>query len=131
MSNYVSQRRRSRTAVTVIVISLLSAVIFTPEAGNAAVEQISRSVNYTAQNSSSQQEGFTAGADCVYITEQASGNISKPDNSFETVVPQNINSSYSADNLQTGRYTFYSDKMPRKYFRQICLLLDIPPPVTV
>jgi len=119
----------SRVAVTGIAISLFSIAVFPVEINAAPAGILSQNMNYFAPNSRSMQPVFNVGVDCMYLTETVNTNIAKTQSSSrDTVQLFNTASGFYADSLYPGKYICFSDKIPRKSFRQVCLVLDLPPP---
>ena len=130
MQKYCSQGWLSKVAMSGILISLFSIAVFPFEFNSVTTDVISPNVNYFASNSRSMQAVFDIGVECIYLAEPISGNISKTLSSFKEGIPLSYASSgFCADNLYPGKYVYFSDKIPRKSFRQVCLVLDIPPPI--
>ena len=130
MQNSSSQSRyTNRILVIGVILSLLAASTFIPATASAASARQGRNGAYSAQNNRDLRSGFSAGKDCIGISEPLSASITNPPSSGETVTHLNYTSAFDPDRLHPGKYIYYSDKMPRKDFRQICLLLDLPPPL--
>ena len=130
MRKYRSQGRLAKIAITGVVISLFSIAIFTPVVNSPAAGVVGQYINYFAANSRSMQAVFNIDVECVYLAEPVSGNISKPPSSSKNVIPLFYPSSgFYADNLYSGKFIYFSDKIPRKSFRQVCLIFDLPPPI--
>ena len=130
MQKYCSQGWLSKVAMSGILISLFSIAVFPFELNSVATDVISPNVHYFASNSRGMQAVFNIGVECIYLAEPVSGNTSKTLSSFKEGIPLFYASSgFCADNLYPGKYMFFSDKIPRKSFRQVCLVLDIPPPI--
>ena len=130
MQKYSSQGWLSKVAVSGIVISLFTIVVFSPEVNSTTTGVSGQNANFSLSSSRSMQAVFNIGVECIYLTEPVSGNTSKIPSSSKEVIPLfNASSGLFADNLYPGEYVYFSDKIPRKSFRQVCLVLDIPPPV--
>ena len=130
MQKYCSQGGLSKVAVSGIVISLFTIAVFSPEVNSAATGVSGQNANFSLPSSRSMQAVFNIGVECIYLTEPVSGNISKtPSSSKEGIPLFYASSGFCADNLYPGEYVYFSDKIPRKSFRQVCLVLDIPPPI--
>ena len=130
MQKYCSQGWLSKVAMSGILISLFSITVFPFEFNSVTTDVISPNVHYFASNSRGMQAVFNIGVECIYLAEPVSGNTSKTLSSFKEGIPLFYASSgFCADNLYPGKYMFFSDKIPRKSFRQVCLVLDIPPPI--
>jgi hypothetical protein len=130
MQKNCSQGWFSKVAVSGIVISLFTIAVISPEITSADAGAVSQNINYFAASSRSMQAVFNIGVECIYLTEPVSGNISKtPSSSKEGISLFYASSGFCADNLYPWEYVYFSDKIPRKSFRQVCLVLDIPPPI--
>jgi hypothetical protein len=130
MQKYFSQGWLSKVVVSGILISLFSIAVFPFELNSVTTDVISPNVNYFASNSRSMQAVFNIGVECIYLAEPVSGNISKTLSSFKEGIPLFYASpGCCADKLYSGEYVYFSDRIPRKSFRQVCLVLDIPPPI--
>jgi hypothetical protein len=129
MRKYCSIRWFSKLVVTGLVIALLTALVISPEISTAVNDRTGQNVNFTSSSSRNMQAGFSASADCLYIAEPVSGNLTKPSSSARDIVPDvQTSGGFQADSLHPGKYIHYSNKVPRKSFSQICFLLDLPPP---
>jgi len=129
MKNRYSQQLLGKIAVSGIIISLFSIVIFTPEINSTGTGIISQSTISLPQNGRNLLPVFNSSIECIYPTETGNGNISKIPASSRNVTPVFWASScFYADNLHPGKNSCLSDKVPRKSFRQVCLFLDLPPP---
>jgi hypothetical protein len=118
-----------RSAVAGVVISLLGAIIAAPEATSFSGEQINQNMT-SATAGHSTAPGFGSTVEYVYFVEPVTGNLTKLPSSPRDIVPDCYASFMVHENsLYPGKYRYFSDKMPRKSFRQVCLLLDLPPPL--
>jgi hypothetical protein len=130
MQKYRSQGRLAKIAVSGVVISLFSIAVFTPVVNSPITGVVGQNINYFAANTHNVQAVFNVGVECIYPAEPVSGNIVKPPSSSKDVIQLFYTSSgFCADNLCSGEYVYFSDKIPRKSFQQVCLVLDLPPPV--
>jgi hypothetical protein len=120
----------SKVALTGIIGSLFTIAVFAPATNSNTPGIISRTVNYCFVNIRSTPVVFDTGVECIYLTEPANSIILKIPDSSQNVIPLFcIFSGFHANNPYPGKYINFSDKIPHKSFRQICLLMDIPPPV--
>jgi hypothetical protein len=130
MQKYCSQGWLSKVAMSGILISLFSIAVFPFELNSVPNNAISPNVNYFASNSRGIQAVCNIGVECIYLAEPVSGNISKTLSSFKEGIPLFYASScFCMDNLYPAKYVYFSDNIPRKSLRQVCLVLDIPPPI--
>jgi hypothetical protein len=129
MQKYRSQGRLAKIAVSGVVISLFSVLFFTPAVDSPTTSVIGQNINYFASNSHTMQAVFNVGVECIYLAEPVNGNVSKVQFSSRYVIPFFYPSSgFCANKLFSGKFIYFSDKIPRKSFRQVCLVLDLPPP---
>jgi hypothetical protein len=130
MQKYIPQGWLAKIAVSGVVISLFSVLIFTSALGLPTTGVTGQNTNYFAANSHSMQTVFNVGVECIYLAEPVNGNIAKQQSSSKDIIPLFYASSvFYADNLSSGKFVYFSDKIPRKSFRQVCLVLDLPPPI--
>ena len=130
MQKYRSQGRLAKIAVSGVVISLFSIAVFTLVVNSPITGVVGQNINYFAANTHNVQAVFNVGVECIYPAEPVSGNIVKPPSSSKEVIPLFYTSSiFSTDSLYPGKYIYFSDKIPHKSFRQVCLVFDIPPPI--
>jgi len=130
MQKIRSQGWLSKIAMSGLAISLFTIAVFPFELNPIRTGIIIQNVNYFTSNSRGMQAVFNIGVECLYLTEPVSANISKPPSPSKEVIPLFYSSSgFWADKLSSGKFIYFSDKIPRKSFRQVCLILDIPPPI--
>ena len=130
MQKYRSQGRLVKIAVSGVVISLFSVLFFTPVVDAPTTGVTCQNINYFAANSRSMQTVFNVGVEFINLAEPGIGNISRVQSSSKNVMPLFYPSSgFYADNLYPGNFIYISDNIPRKSFRQVCLIFDLPPPV--
>ena len=130
MRKYRSQGRLAKIAITGVVISLFSIAIFTPVVNSPAAGVVGQYINYFAANSRTMQTVFNVGVEYIYLAEPVNGNISRVQSSSKSVIPVFYPSScFYTDNLYSGKFICFSDNIPRKSFRQVCLIFDLPPPI--
>ena len=130
MQKYRSQGWLAKVAASGVVISLFSIAVFTPAVDLPTIGVIGQNTNYFVANSHSMETVFSVGVECIYIAEPINGNIAKQQSSSKDIIPLfYVSSVFYADNLSSGKFVYFSDKIPRKSFRQVCLVLDLPPPV--
>jgi len=124
-----SRGLNSKFAVSGLVISFFSILVFTPEINSTGADVISRNITFFATNSRTMLPVFTASVECVYQAEPLSGNLSKTSTSSQNVIPLvSASPGFYVKNIYPAKYIFFPDNIPRKSFRQVCLLLDLPPP---
>lgn len=129
MKNRCSQDLIGKLAVSGIIISLFSIAVFIPEINSTSTGIISQNILSYAQNGRTLLPVFNSGVECIYPTDPGNGNISKMPDSSRNVIPFfSASSGFHADNLHPVKYSLFSNKVPHISFRQICLLLDLPPP---
>jgi hypothetical protein len=130
VKNFHSQGWFSKVTLTRIVGSLFAITVFTPEINASVTVGISQNVDHCAVNIRGTQAVFNTSVEYIYLTEPANSGISKIPEPPQNVIPIfYISSGIHANNPYPGRYIYFSDKIPHKSFRQICLFMDIPPPV--
>ena len=130
MQKYRSQGRLAKIAVSGVVISLFSIAVFTPVVNSPITGVVGQNINYFAANTHNVQAVFNVGVECIYPAEPVSGNSSKVQSSVRDVMLFFYSSScFCADKLSSGEFTYFPDKIPRKSFRQVCLVFDLPPPL--
>ena len=130
MQKYRSQGRLVKIAVSGVVISLFSVLVFTPAVDLPTTGVIGQNINYFAANSRTMQTVFNVGVEYIYLAEPVNGNISRVQSSSKSVIPVFYPSSgFYTDNLYSGKFICFSDNIPRKSFRQVCLIFDLPPPI--
>ena len=130
MQKYRSQGRLVKIAVSGLVISLFSVLVFTPAVDLPTTGVIGQNINYFAANSRTMQTVFNVGVEYIYLAEPVNGNISRVQSSSKSVIPVFYPSScFYTDNLYSGKFICFSDNIPRKSFRQVCLIFDLPPPI--
>jgi hypothetical protein len=130
MQKYRSEGRLAKIAVSGVVISLFSVLFFTPAVDSSTNSVIGQNINYFAANTHNIQAVFNVGVECIYLVEPVNGNVSKVQSSSGYFIPFFYSSSgFCANKLFSGKFIYFSDKIPRKSFRQVCLVLDLPPPL--
>jgi hypothetical protein len=130
VKNFYSQGWLSKVAVTGIIGSLFTITVFAPEINLASIGVTSYNAVYFAPNSRSIQAVFNASVECIYLTEPGNGNISKIPASSQNIIPLfSASFGFNTDKLHQGKCIYLSDNIPHKSLRQVCLLLDLPPPV--
>ena len=130
MQKYRSQGRLVKIAVSGVVIGLFSVLVFTPAVDLPTTGVIGQNINYFAANSRTMQTVFNVGVEYIYLAEPVNGNISRAQSSSKSVIPVFYPSScFYTDNLYSGKFICFSDNIPRKSFRQVCLIFDLPPPI--
>jgi hypothetical protein len=127
-----SQGWLSKVAVSGIIGGLFTITVFAPEINLASsIDVTSHNVVYFALNSHSMQAVFNNSIECLYLTEPSNSNISKMPASSQNIMPLfSAAFGFNADKLHQGRCICSSDFIQHKSLRQICLLLDLPPPST-
>jgi hypothetical protein len=130
MKKCCSQGLLGKLGLSGIIIGLFTVVAFTPEVNSGIGPNSSDDNIYSTFTSQiAQPVFFTASVECINLTEPVSGNISKIPSSYANAIPHFYASDFQMISQYPGKYIFFSDKIPHKSFRQICLFLDIPPPV--
>jgi hypothetical protein len=130
VKKYCSQELFGKLALPGIIIGLFTITAFTPDINSGiAANSGQNNISFTFTNQTVQPV-FSGGVEFVNLTEPVVGSISKVSPSFSNVIPLYLNTSgFHTNNQYPGNYIIFSDKIPRKSFRQICLFLDLPPPV--
>jgi hypothetical protein len=129
MKKYSLQEWLCKLALPGILIGLFSFAAFTPEI-NAPVTGInSRGEAFTSFNSQCVKTVFNTGVEYVNLSEPVSGSFSRAASSITSVVPvAYLPPAFHSNNQYPGSYTEFSDKEISRSFRQMWLLVDIPPP---
>jgi hypothetical protein len=129
VKKYSVQEWLCKLALPGILIGLFTFAAFTPEI-NARVTGInSRGEVFSAFNSQYAKSVFSIGVEYVNLSEPVNGNFSQTTSSINSVVPvAYIPSDFHSNNQYPGSYTEFSDKEFSRTFRQMYLLVDIPPP---
>jgi hypothetical protein len=129
MKKYSFQEWLGKLALPGILIGMFTVVAFTPEINSLGTGIISRGEVFSTIKSQCVQPVFSTAVECVNLAEPVNGNISKAPSSFTNVIPVSyISSAFHMNNQYSGKYIYFSDKVPSKSYRQICLLVDLPPP---
>jgi hypothetical protein len=129
MKKYSLQEWLCKLALPGILIGLFTVAAFTPEINSPVTGISSRGEIFTGFNSQCVQTVFNAGVEYVNLTEPVNGDISKGTSSITNVIPvAYASSAFHANNQYPGNYTEFSVKEISKSFREMYLLLDIPPP---
>jgi len=129
MKNRFSQGLSSRIAVSGIIISLFTLMAFTPEINSAGHNVIDQNLTFFAPNSRVALPVFSTGVECIYQAEPVNGNLAKTPSSPQNIIPLfTATSGFHTDYLHLNSYMCFSDNIPHKSFRQVCLFLDLPPP---
>jgi hypothetical protein len=130
VKKYCAQELFGKLALPGIIIGLFTITAFTPEVNAGITSNNSRGFVFSTFAIQTIQPVFSAGVEFVNFTEPVVGSISKVSPSFSNVIPLFLNTSgFHTNNQYPGNYIIFSDKIPHKSFRQICLFLDLPPPV--
>lgn len=128
MKNHFFRGRESQIAISCIIISLFAIMAFNPEINSAGNCVNNQTATFYAPNNRVALPVFNTGVEYICQAEPVNGNLSK------TSFSQNIDplfpasSGFCTDYLHLNSYVFFSDNIPHKSFRQVCLLLDLPPP---
>ena len=128
MQKYRSQGWLAKAAVYGAVISLFSIAVFIPGVNSPSTDVIGQNNCYFTANSRGMQAVFNIGIECIYLAEPVNSNISKMQSSKD-VIQLYDSSGFYAEKLFPGKCVNFSDNIPRKTFRQVCLVFDIPPPI--
>jgi hypothetical protein len=129
MKNRFSQGLSSQIAISSIIISLFTIMAFNPELNSAGNGIINQNVNFYTPDSHVTLPVFSAGVECIYQTEPINTNLSKTSSSHQNAIPFFSGSSgFHSDYLHLNSFVCFSNSIPLKSSRQVCLLLDIPPP---
>ena len=129
MKNRVSQGIISQITIFGIIISLFTIMAFTPEINSAGNSINNQDLTFFAQSSRVALPVFNTGVEYIYQGEPANGNLIKTPSSPQNIVPLFTSASgFHIDYLHLNSHTYFPDNIPHKSFRQVCLLLDIPPP---
>ena len=129
MKKYSLQEWLGKLALSGVLIGLFTVAAFTPEINSLGTDISSQVEIFSAFKSQCVQPVFSSGVEYINLTEPVNGNISKAASSFTNIIPVTyISSAFHTNNQYPGKYIYFSDKVPSKSFRQICLLVDIPPP---
>jgi hypothetical protein len=130
MQKYASQGWLTKVTISGILISLFTISGFIPAINSAPIDGISQNINFFTANSRNMQAFFNVGVECIYLTEPVNGNMSKPPSSSKEVIPLcHASYAFHTDSLYAVTDLYFLDKIPRKSFQQVCLVLDIPPPI--
>jgi hypothetical protein len=129
MKKYSLQEWLCKLALPGILIGLFTFAAFTPEI-NAPVTGIkSRGEAFISFNSQCVKTVFNTGVEYVNLSEPVNGNFSRTASSVTSVVPvASIPAVVHSNNQYPGSYTEFSDKELARSFRQMWMLMDIPPP---
>ena len=129
MKKYSLQEWLCKLALPGILIGLFTVAAFTPEINSPVTGISSHGEVFTSFNSQCVKTVFSTGVEYVNLTEPVNGSISKVTSSITNVIPvAYVSSAFHAKNQYPGNYTEFSDKEITKSFREMYLLLDIPPP---
>ena len=129
MKKYSLQEWLCKLALPGILIGLFTFAAFTPEINSLGTGINSRGEIFTAFNSQCVKTVFSTGVEYVNLSEPVNGNFSQAASSITSVVPvAYIPSDFHSNNQYPGSYTEFSDKAFSRSFRQMYLLVDIPPP---
>jgi hypothetical protein len=129
MKKYSLQEWLCKLALPGILIGLFTFAAFTPEINSLGTGINSRGEIFTAFNSQCVKTVFSTGVEYVNLSEPVNGHFSQTTSSITSVVPvAYASSAFHANNQYPGNYTEFSDKEITKSFREMYLLLDIPPP---
>jgi hypothetical protein len=124
-----SQGWLAKVTVSGIIGGLFAITVFAPEINSTGIDAASYNVVYLAPNIPSTQAVFNTSVECIYLTEPANTNISKMPDSSQNILPLfSAASGFNTDKLHQGKCIYLSDDIPHQSLRQVCLLLDIPPP---
>ena len=131
MKKYSLQEWLCKLALPGILIGLFTFAAFTPEI-NAPLTGINgRGEVFTAFNNQYSKTVFNTGVEYVNLSEPVSGSFSQTTSSITGVVPvAYIPAVVHSNNLYPGCYTEFADQEIFRSFRQMWLLVDIPPPAT-
>jgi len=129
MKKYSLQEWLRKLALPGILIGLFTFTVLTPEI-NAPITGInSCGEAFSAFNSQYAKTVFNTGVEYANLSEPVNGNFSQTTSSISSVVPvAYIPSAFHSNNQYPGSYTEFSDKEISRSFRQMWLLVDIPPP---
>ena len=129
MKKYSLQEWLGKLTLTGVLIGLFTVAAFTPEINSTVTGISSRGQIFTGFNNQCVQTVFSAGVEYVNLTEPVSGSISKVTSSITNVIPvAYASSAFHANNQYPGNYSEFSDTALSKSFREMYLLVDIPPP---
>jgi hypothetical protein len=129
MKKYSLQEWLCKLALPCILIGLFTVAAFTPEINSPVTGIRSHGEIFTGFNSQCVQTVFSTGVEYVNLTEPVNGGISNVTSSITNVIPvAYASSAFHANNQYPGNYTEFSDKEISKSFREMYLLVDIPPP---
>ena len=131
MKKYSLQEWLCKLALPGILIGLFTFAVFTPEI-NAPVTGINGSGEvFIAFNSQYAKTVFNTGVEYVNLSEPVNGSFSTATSSITGIVPvAYIPAAFHSNNQYPGCFTEFSDKELVRSFRQMWLLVDIPPPAT-
>ena len=130
MKNFYSQGWFSKVAITGIIGNLFIITVFAPEINSTSVRVTSHNVVYFAPNIPVTQTVYNTGVEFIYLTEPANSNISKVPDSSQNIIPGfSASFGFNLDKLRLGKCIYFAEYISHKSLRQVCLLLDIPPPV--
>ena len=126
----ISHRFLMKVVWSVIVISLFALVVFTPEINLADTGISSQNITSSIPNSRGVIPVSSFGVGYACLIEPVSSNISKTLSSSQNVILLFPASSvFHGDSLFSKNRVFISDGILHKSSRQVCQLLDLPPPV--
>ena len=129
MKNRFSQGLGSRIAIYSIIISLFTMIAFTPEINSAGNSVTNQDLTSFALNSRVVLPVFSVGVEGIYQAEPVNSNLAKTSSSSQNITPFFPGSSgFHSDYLQLNSFICFSSSLPLKSSKQVCLLLDIPPP---
>ena len=125
-----SQDLFGKLALPGIIIGLFTVTAFTPEVNSDITVNTGQDSFYSTFTAQTVQPVFKSAVEYINLTEPGTGNITKVTTSSANITPLIYTSSgYHANNQYPGNYIYFSDNIPHKSYRQICLFLDLPPPV--
>jgi hypothetical protein len=129
MKKYSLQEWLCKIALPGILIGLFTFAALTPEI-NAPITGInSRGEAFSAFNSQYAKTVFNTGVEYANLSEPVNGSFSQTTSSIPCVVPvAYIPAAVHSNNQYPGCYTEFSNKELAWSFRQMWLLMDIPPP---
>jgi hypothetical protein len=128
MKKYSLQEWLGKLALTGVLIGLFTVAAFTPEINSFGTGINTPDGIISALNSQSVQPVFTNNVEYINLAEPVNGNISKAPASAKNIVPAVYHSSAFHNNQYQAKCIDCAEPVSFYYSRQLCLLVDIPPP---
>jgi hypothetical protein len=128
VKKYSLQEWLGKLALTGVLIGLFTVAAFTPEINSLGTGITTPDGIISALNSQSVQPVFTNNVEYINLAEPVNGSISKTPASVKNIVPAVHLSAALRNNQYQAKCIDYAEPASFYYSRQLCLLVDIPPP---